>query len=227
MENGTLYIIASPIGNLEDITYRAINILRDKTDYVYCEDTRRTRKLLNHYNIKIPTQSLQNYSSNAKINRTVKILMDGKSISYLTDSGTPGLSDPGSKLVQYARQEGIPIIPIPGPSSLTSIISISGFASNNIIFTGFLSKKEGKKKRELEKLKVLNGVIVIFESPYRIKKLIKVLYEIFPDSEIIIAREMTKVFEEFITGSMIDIYNNIENIKELGEFTVAIMNKKR
>ncbi len=227
MEKGTLYIIATPIGNLSDITYRAINTLKEKTDYVYCEDTKHTRKLLTYYNLNLKTQSLHAHSSDAKIDRAVMLLNEGKTISYLTDSGTPGLSDPGSTLVRKARIQDIPIVPIPGPSALTSIISVSGFPSKNIIFAGFLSKKEGKKRRELEKFKNHHGIIVIFESPYRTKKLIKCIYELFPESEVIIGREITKIHEEFITGKIEKIHENIDEIKEKGEFTIAIFNKEK
>jgi 16S rRNA (cytidine1402-2'-O)-methyltransferase len=224
MSKGTLYIIASPIGNLSDITIRALNILKEKTDFVYCEDTRVTRRLLTHYNINAPLQSLHAHSSDAKVDHAIRLLNEGKSISYLTDSGTPGLSDPGSTLVKSARSQNIKIVPIPGPSALTSIISISGFQSKNILFAGFLSKKEGKKKKELNSLKEYNGIIVIFESPYRIKKLIANIHEIFPGCDIIIGREITKFYEEIITGTTEEVYNNIDNLKEKGEFTVAILN---
>ena len=226
LKQGILYIIASPIGNLEDFTIRAINTLKESTDIVFCEDTRRTKKLLNHYGINIKTQSLHEHSSKKKINFAIKLLKDGISIAYLTDSGTPGISDPGSKLIQESRQNNIKIIPLPGPSAQTSIISVSGFSANNIYFAGFLSKKDGKRKRELEKLKEYKSVIIIYESPYRIKKLLKTIANIFPKSDIIIGREMTKIHEEFLCGNISDILNNIDNIKELGEFTVAIDNSK-
>lgn len=221
---GTLYIIGTPIGNMHDITIRAVNILREEIDIVYCEDTRRTRKLLSYFNIDLATQSLHAHSSESKITQAVQLLKNGKKIAYMTDSGTPGLSDPGSMLVRKARLENISIVPIPGPSALTTIISVSGFPSKNIIFSGFLSKKEGKKRKELEKLRSYQGIIIIFESPYRIKKLIKLIYEIFPECEIIIGREITKIYEEFISGKIEEVYNKIDSIKEIGEFTLAIYN---
>ena len=224
MQSGTLYIVATPIGNLSDITIRALDTLKDKTDYIYCEDTKQTRKLLAFYNITHPVQSLHAHSSIKKVDKAVSILKDGKSISYVTDSGTPGLSDPGSILVRSARENNIDIVPIPGPSALTSIISVSGFPSKNIFFAGFLKKKEGKRKKELEKLKDINGIIVLFESPYRIKKMIVNIHEIFPNSEILIGREITKMHEEFISGNIEEIFNNIDELKEKGEFTVAIYN---
>jgi 16S rRNA (cytidine1402-2'-O)-methyltransferase len=226
MGKGKLYIIATPIGNLEDITLRAIKTLKDDTDYIFCEDTRQTGKILRHFSIKIPTLSFHSHSPLSRISRAVKIMCEGKNVSYLTDSGTPALSDPGSKLVSAARKSGIAVVPIPGASALATIISVSGFTGKNIIFTGFLSKKEGRRQRELEKLRDYKGVIVIYESPHRIKKLLKAVYAVFPHSEIIIGREMTKIHEEFIAGSAEEIHAAIDRIKERGEFTVAILNKK-
>lgn len=224
MNKGTLYIIASPIGNLSDITLRALETLKEKTDMIFCEDTRVSKRLLQHYNINAPVQSLHAHSSNAKIDYAVSLLNNGKSISYLTDSGTPGLSDPGSVLVRAARANNISVVPIPGPSALTSIISVSGFQSKNIIFAGFLSKKDGKKKKELKQLKEYGGIIIIFESPYRIKRLLENIAEIFPECEIMIGREITKFHEEFISGKAVEICEKIDTIKEKGEFTVAILN---
>ncbi|MCU0821509.1 MAG: 16S rRNA (cytidine(1402)-2'-O)-methyltransferase, partial [Spirochaetes bacterium] len=214
MNKGTLYIIGTPIGNLSDITIRAIETLKENTDYVFCEDTRISKRLLSHYNISVPLQSLHAHSPGAKVDYAISLLNDGKSIAYMTDSGTPGLSDPGSSLVKSARMNGIKIEPIPGPSALTSLLSVSGFQSKNIIFAGFLSKKEGKQKKELAGLKEYNGIIVIFESPYRIKKLLTSIHEIFPGCELVIGREITKFHEEFIAGTTEEIYNNIDRVKE-------------
>ncbi|MBN2040983.1 MAG: 16S rRNA (cytidine(1402)-2'-O)-methyltransferase [Spirochaetes bacterium] len=218
---GTLYIIATPIGNLEDITIRALSILKEKTDYVFCEDTRVSRKLLSHYNINLPAISFHSYSSAKKIDQAISYLEQNKSIAYLTDSGTPGISDPGAELVRAARYKGMPVIPIPGPSALTSITSVSGFPSKNIIFLGFLSKKDSKKIKELEKFKNFKGLLVMYESPYRIKKLLAAIYQVFPESEIIIGREITKMYEEFITGKIEEIIKDIDSLKAIGEFTVA------
>jgi 16S rRNA (cytidine1402-2'-O)-methyltransferase len=224
MEKGKLYIIATPIGNSEDITLRALRILREDVDCVFCEDTRRTGKLLNQYGIKCSIRSLHAHSTPAKIKSALSLLARGKTIAYCTDSGTPSVSDPGSALVSAARREGIEVIPLPGASALAAIVSVSGFPEKNIIFAGFLSKKEGKRRRELEKLKG-HGIIVLYESPYRIKKLIRSIAAVFPDSEMVIGREMTKLHEEFISGTTNDICENIDSILERGEFTVAIYNR--
>jgi len=221
---GILYIIGSPIGNLKDITIRALETLK-KVDLIYCEDTRQTKKILNTYEIKKPTKSLHSNSSSQKIETIIKLLKQDKSIAYLTDAGTPGISDPGHKLVNLVRLNNIKVIPIPGPSALTSLVSVSGFIAKDIFFAGFLSKKEGKKKKELESLKEKKGIIVIYESPYRIKKLLNLIADIFPENEIIIGREMTKIFEEYLNGKTSDLVKKINQIKIKGEFSVAILNQ--
>jgi len=227
MSQGILYIIATPIGNLEDITFRALKTLKEKVNYIFCEDTRHTNKLLMHFDIRIPTQSFHAHSPDSKIDFAVKKLEEGNSIAYVTDSGTPGISDPGAKLIRTARLKNIPVVPVPGPSALTSLISVSGYPSKNIIFLGFLSKNDNKKRKELLKLTDFKGIIVLFESPYRIKKLLAVIHEVFPDSQITIGREMSKIHEEFISGSIREVYNNIDNIKEMGEFTIGIFTEKQ
>ena len=224
-EPGTLYIIGTPIGNMEDITLRALRILSEKADAVFCEDTRQTRKLLNAHGISIPAYSLHEHTSIAKINDTVKRLEQGASFAYVTDCGTPAVSDPGSRLVNEARSRGIAVSPVPGPSALSAIVSVCGFPEKNILFSGFLSKKEGKRKNELKRLGLFRGIIVIYESPHRIRKCLKNICEIFPDSDILIGREMTKIHEEFISGTGREIESIIESVIEKGEFTIAIMNK--
>jgi 16S rRNA (cytidine1402-2'-O)-methyltransferase len=223
---GTLYIAATPIGNMEDITLRALKILKEETDYIYCEDTRNSKKLLSHYEIKLPVFSFHSYSSEKTIAGIIEKLRQGKTIAYLTDSGTPGISDPGAKIVRAAREQGIPIVPLPGASAVTTLLSVSGFPSKNIVFLGFLSRKENKIIKELEEFKEFKGIIVIFESPYRIKRLLPILNNIFPDSEIIIGRELTKYYEEFISGTVKNITKDLDNIKEKGEFTIAVYNNK-
>jgi 16S rRNA (cytidine1402-2'-O)-methyltransferase len=224
MSIGTLYVIATPIGNMEDVTFRAIRILKEQVGIVFCEDTRQTRKLLNHYGITAVTQSLYTHSSAQKIEDAIGLLRSGKSIAYVTDSGTPGISDPGSRLVDAALSRKIPVCPIPGPSALAAIVSVAGYHGKNIVFAGFLSKKENRRKNELLKLKESDGIIILYESPYRIKKLIHAISEIFPDSRVLIGREMTKLHEEFICGSITNLVTNIDALKEKGEFTVAIIN---
>ncbi len=221
-----LYVIASPIGNMEDITMRAARVLREDVDLVFCEDTRQTRKLLNHLGLGLPAYSLHSHSTEARINQAVNALLDGKKIAYLTDAGTPGISDPGARLVQEAAKNGIPVIPLPGPSALTALISACGFPDKEVIFAGFLSKKDGRRKNELKRLGEFDGLIVVYESPHRIIKLLAAIDEIFPGREIVIGREMTKIHEEFIRGSASEILKNEALITWKGEFSVVIRNRK-
>ena len=200
---GTLYIIASPIGNMEDITLRALRILKEEAQYAYCEDTRQTAKLLRHYGISLPLQSLHAHSSDEKVLRAVNLLLDGTSIAYLTDSGTPG------------------------PSALTAIASVAGFPEKNILFAGFLSKKDGKKKREIEHLLEFDGILVIYESPYRIKKLITILNDLVPDASIVIGREISKLYEEIRRGNVREIYESLDSLIERGEFAIALYRGKK
>jgi 16S rRNA (cytidine1402-2'-O)-methyltransferase len=224
MSTGILYIIATPIGNMEDITFRAIRILKEEVDLVCCEDTRQTRKLLNHYGIITATQSLHTHSSAQKIEGLIGLLLGGKSIAYVTDSGTPGISDPGSRLVDAARSRNITVCPIPGPSALAAIMSVAGYHGKNISFAGFLSKKENRRKNELLKLKESEGIIILYESPYRIKKLLIAINEVLPGSRVLIGREMTKFHEEFIFDRTENLVMKLDTIKEKGEFTIAIIN---
>jgi 16S rRNA (cytidine1402-2'-O)-methyltransferase len=227
MTPGMLYILATPIGNMEDITYRAVRLLKEHVDVVYCEDTRQTRKLLNHYGISVPTQSLHTHSSAQKIEGIIALLQEGKSIAYATDSGTPGLSDPGSRLVSAVRENGIPVCPIPGPSALAAVVSVSGYHGKTILFAGFLSKKDGRRKKELAAFREFSGIIILYESPYRIKKLINAIGEIFPGRKILIGREMTKLHEEFICDTVENLIAGAERIKEKGEFSVVIYNDRK
>ncbi|HOT43813.1 MAG TPA: 16S rRNA (cytidine(1402)-2'-O)-methyltransferase [Spirochaetota bacterium] len=227
MSSGILYILATPIGNMEDITFRAVRLLRENVDVVYCEDTRQTRKLLSHYGISVPALSLHTHSSPQKIEGVIDLIKGGKSIAYATDSGTPGLSDPGSRLVSAAREQGIPVCPVPGPSALAAIVSVSGYHGKSIIFGGFLSKKEGRRKKELAAFREFNGIIVLYESPYRIKKLIVAIGEVFPGRMLLIGREMTKLHEEFIYGKVDEIISAIDSVKEKGEFSVIVYNDIR
>ena len=225
MSQGTLYIIASPIGNLEDMTYRAVRILREEVGRVFCEDTRQTRKLLDHYGIDLPATSLHAHSGDERIRRACSLLEEGISLAYLSDCGTPGISDPGSLLVREARSRGLTVVPVPGPSALSALVSVAGFPEKQVIFTGFLSKRDGRMRRELQDLAEREGIIVIYESPYRIKRLIRMIAEIFPEKEVLIGREMTKFYEEFYSGTGIHLNQNVDKITEKGEFAIAIFNR--
>lgn len=222
----SLYIISSPIGNPEDITFRAIRILRDVVDIIYCEDTRQTGKVLSYHGISKPLRSLHMHSDEKKIYSLVDEIRNNKNIGYMTDSGTPGLSDPGSKIVSIARKEGVNIIPVPGVSALTALVSVSGFPEKTILFAGFLSKKPGKRVNELNRLKVHEGIIVVYESPHRIKKTLKDIGEVFPGREIVIGREMTKKFEEYIQFNSGVMDSVLASLSEKGEFAIGVLNRE-
>lgn len=223
--SGILYIVGTPIGNLEDMTLRSLRILKEEISVIFCEDTRQTKKLLNNYNIDLPTYSLHSHSSVKIIDKAINILKENKNIAYITDCGTPSVSDPGSKLVQIVRENNLQVSPLPGCSALTSLVSVSGFSGKNIIFAGFLSKKEGKRINELNKLKEFSGIIVIYESPHRILKTLKAIFSVFEDTEILIGREMTKFYEEFIHLKTNDDLSVLDSLKVKGEFSIAINNK--
>lgn len=223
-DKGTLYIVATPIGNLEDITLRGLSVLRDSADLILCEDTRYTAKLLNHYNIKKTTRPLHSHTSAGVIGKILERISLGENAAYVTDSGTPGISDPGSRLVSMARDVDIPVVPLPGPSALTSLVSISGFPSKRIAFGGFTTKKPGKRIRELEELKALKGIVVVYESPHRIEKMLRAVAEVFPGKNVVIAREMTKIHEEIISGTIEEIISRLESLTQKGEFAIAIDN---
>jgi len=225
-ETASLYIIAAPIGNPEDMTLRALRVLKETVAIIYCEDTRQTARVLSYHGINKPLRSLHMHSDDRKILSLISEVNNGVNIGYMTDSGTPGLSDPGSKIVSMARKEGINVIPIPGVSALTTLISVSGFPEKTVLFGGFLSKKPGKRVNELNRLKTHEGILIIYESPHRIKKTLKDIGEVFPGREIVIGREMTKKFEEYISfnsGSMDSIINELT---EKGEFAIGILNKE-
>ena len=226
MQAAQLYIAASPIGNIEDITLRALRILKEEVSIIYCEDTRHTGKLLEAHNIPLKMRSLHAHSSDERVAEACAALLAGQNIAYLTDAGTPGLSDPGSKLVSQARSAGIKVIPLPGPSALTALVSVSGFPEKNVLFAGFLSKKPGKRVHELEKLREFPGIIVLYESPHRIQKLLEAISGVFPENPLIIGREMSKRFEEFITGTASELSQKTNLVTKKGEFSLAIYNPK-
>jgi 16S rRNA (cytidine1402-2'-O)-methyltransferase len=220
---GKLYVVATPIGTLKDITLRAIEILKT-VDLVACEDTRVTGRLLYRYKIKVPMVSYHQHSTKEKIKKIIENLEDGKDVALTTDSGTPGISDPGAVLVKRAIDARIKIIPIPGPSALTAVLSVSGLASKGILFLGFLPKKKGRRKKfeEISEYLEKGLIIVLYESPYRIKRTLRELKLLSDQLGITLFREISKKFEETIyLKSPID-QNQIENIKTKGEFTLVI-----
>jgi 16S rRNA (cytidine1402-2'-O)-methyltransferase len=216
---GKIYIVSTPIGNLGDITYRAIETLKS-VDLIACEDTRHTLGLLNHFELKKPLISYHQHSKISKIEQIITEVENGKDVAVVTDAGTPGISDPGEKLIQAAIEAGIEVIPIPGVSAAITALSVSGLDTDEFVFIGFLPHKKGRQT----KLKEIAGekrTVVLYESPYRIKKLLNELLEFAGDRQVAVGRELTKKFEEIYRGKISEV---LPKIKEKGEFVVVLGN---
>lgn len=225
IEIGKLYIVATPIGNLEDITLRAIRILGE-VDYILCEDTRTTQNLLNKYNIKTKTMSYNAHSTDNKESTIINLLRGGKNLALVSDAGTPTISDPGVMLIANVRKEfgaEANIIPIPGPSALITALCASGISSAEFIFLGFIPHKKGRETifKEISNSK---RVVVFYESTHRILKTLASLIKYSPTFKIVIGRELTKQFEEFVSGTPAEVleYFNINKDKQRGEFVVIV-----
>ncbi len=219
----TLYIVATPIGNLEDISKRALRILSE-VDLVLCEDTRITKKLLNHYKINTPTISYHQHSKLKKIDQIVDFLKQGKELALVSDAGTPGISDPGNRLIELIRDKydlKVMIIPIPGPSAVISAASISGFPMDKFLFLGFPPIKN-KRDKFFQEIMASKYPVVFFESCYRILKTLTQLKELEKNLEIMVSRELTKKFETTYRGKIEKVINEIEKDKVKGEFVVVI-----
>ena len=219
-----LYIVATPIGNLKDITLRALEVL-GSVDLVLAEDTRVTRKLLDHYELKTPLESFHEHTDKRKIDRILELLQTGKNIALVTDAGTPGISDPGNFLVAQVRQKllEVSVQPIPGPSSITAAVSVAGIPMDEFVFYGFLPHKKGRQTK-LKSIAVSEMPVILLESTHRIEKLLEELNEYCPDKKITLTRELTKKFEEVLTGSPQDLLEKLKATPEKtkGEFVVII-----
>lgn len=222
---GALYVIATPIGNLEDITLRAIRLLGE-ADFVLCEDTRQTKKILSAYSINTPTLSYHEQSGKNKIKKIIDLLASGKNLALVTDAGTPSISDPGSYLISEVRKElpEVKIIAVPGPSALPAALSISGLPSSNFLFLGFLPHKKGRQTI-FNEIKESKRTLVFYESPHRILKTLETLAEVLPAGRIVVvARELTKIFEEVKSGSADQVFGFFLAFPEKvrGEFVVMV-----
>ena len=218
---GILYIVSTPIGNLGDITLRAIETLKS-VDLIACEDTRHTRILLDRYQIRTPTTSYFEYNKVKKTDYLVRVLKEGRSVALVSDAGTPGISDPGYKVIRACIDRAIPVVPIPGASALLTALVASGKPTNSFTFEGFLSPKPIKRKNQLKALKEEGRTVVLYESPHRILKLLTDLLEVYGDMEIVLARELTKKFEEIRRGKVSAELENLHKRGPKGEFIVII-----
>lgn len=221
--SGKLYIVSTPIGNLGDITLRAIEALKS-VDFIVCEDTRVTSVLLIHLQIKKELISFNAASEKFKAQKVIERITLGETCALVSDAGTPGISDPGTRLISLAIKENIELIAVPGVTALISALTLSGFPSDSFLFVGFLPNKKGRQK-ELKQLADEKRTIVVYESTYRIKKLITELNELMPQRQIVVCRELTKKFEEVIRGTVQSINSTLDKIVLKGEFVVVLAPK--
>jgi len=226
----TFSVVATPIGNLEDITLRALNVLR-KADLILCEDTRMTKRLLDHHIINVPTISYHTHSKLSRKEEIVAMLKEGKNLALVSDAGTPGISDPGIELVKYLRQElnaklgdgSVKIETIPGPSALTASIAIAGIPCADFTFLGFLPHKKGRETL-FKEIALSERTMIFYESPHRIMKTLNSLIEHCEVKKVTVCRELTKIFEEVVSGTALEVKNYFEKNKEKikGEFVVLV-----
>ena len=217
--NGILYLVATPIGNLEDITFRAINILKE-VDLIVAEDTRHTLKLLNHYEISKPLISYHRHNEEIKVAGLIEKLKEGQNIAVVSDAGTPAICDPGEVIVKEALKENIKVIPIPGACAFVNALVASGLDTKEFVFYGFLSINKKIRKEKLEQIKKENKTIILYEAPHKLKNTLEDLEEILENRKIVIARELTKIHEEFIKGTAKEILEKYTEPK--GEHVILI-----
>ena len=218
---GTLYLVATPIGNLEDMTFRAVRVLKE-CDVVAAEDTRRTGQLLKHFGLSKPMLSYFQFNEAKRSEEILERLKRGEKVALVTDAGSPGISDPGERVVRAVREAGLRVESVPGPCALVAALTASGLPTDEFHFIGFLPHKSGQRRKQLEALKQFAGTLVLYESPYRIEKLLVELAEVFPERQIVLARELTKKFEEFLRGTPVELLEVTKKRSLKGEFVVMV-----
>lgn len=219
--SGTLYVVSTPIGNLEDITLRALRILKEVA-IIAAEDTRHTQKLLSHFDIHTTLTSYHDFNKEEKTPILLSKMAEGASIAIVSDAGTPTLSDPGFYLIREAIRAGLPVSPIPGPAAALAALAVSGLPPDRFVFEGFLPKKKGARARRLEQLKPDPRTLIFYESPFRIVALLEEIKTILGDRPVVVAREITKMFEEFIRGSVTEVLEKIGKKTVKGEITLVV-----
>ena len=217
----TLYLVATPIGNLEDITLRALRVLKE-CDVVAAEDTRHTGQLLKRFEISKPMLSYFQFNEAKRSEEIIERLRRGEKVALVTDAGSPGISDPGERVVNAAIAAGFRVEAVPGACALIAALTASGLPTDEFHFIGFLPHKSGQRRKQLESLKTFSGTLALYESPYRIEKLLGELNEVFPDRQIVLARELTKKFEEFLRGKPVELLALLQQRKLKGEFVVLV-----
>ena len=216
---GTLYIVATPIGNLEDITLRAINVLKE-VDLIAAEDTRHTLKLLNHLEISKPMISYHRHNEDIRCDNLIKDLKSGKNIALVSDAGTPGICDPGEEIIKKSIEENIKIVPIPGACAMINALICSGLSTKEFVFLGFLPLNKKSRKEKLEEIKNSRKTVIIYEAPHKLKNTLEDLSNILEDRKLVLARELTKIHEEYIRGTVSDLLSIADNLK--GEMVIII-----
>lgn len=218
---GTLYIVSTPIGNLADITLRAIETLKN-VDLIAAEDTRHTKILLDRYDIRKPMTSYFEHNKVQKTEYLLEVLGEGRSVALVSDAGTPGISDPGYRIIRSCIDRSIPVVPIPGPTAFVAALTVSGKPTDSFVFEGFLSNKSARRKKELNKLKEEGRTAILYESPHRITKLLADILEVYGDVEVVIVREVTKKFEEIRRDKASALARYFAGERARGEFIVVI-----
>ncbi|MGZ4877236.1 MAG: 16S rRNA (cytidine(1402)-2'-O)-methyltransferase [Candidatus Angelobacter sp.] len=219
---GTLYVVATPIGNLEDITLRAVRVLKE-ADVIACEDTRHTAKLLHHYGIDKPTISYHEHNEAARAEELVAKLAQGLNVAQVSDAGMPGISDPGYRVIKLATERGMQVVPIPGPSAMVAALAASGLPTDSFQFLGFLPAKSGQRRTTLEALRHAQYTTVVYEAPHRIAETMKDVVELLgAERPVVLARELTKMHEEFIRGTAAQVLHRVQEHELKGEMTLLI-----
>ena len=219
----SLYVIATPIGNLEDLTFRAVRILREEVALIACEDTRQTHKLLEHYGIHKPLVSYHEHNETTRAPEILAALQNGQSVALVSDAGTPLISDPGYRVVNAAIEKGFAVVPVPGPSAILSALAASGLPTDEFRFIGFVPQKSGARRKAIEQLKRELSTVIAYESPHRILDCLADMAEILGNRRLALARELTKLHEEFLRGTAQSIREELEARPSIkGEITIVI-----
>lgn len=219
--SGTLYIVATPIGNLEDMTFRAVRILKE-VDLIAAEDTRHSRKLLSYFGITTALTSYYDHNQALKGERILAALCEGKQVALISDAGTPCISDPGYQLVRDALAEGIKVVPIPGACAAITALSAAGLPTNSFTFAGFPPNKEGKRRSFLASLATAHGTVVLYEAPHRLAATLADISTILGERQVVVARELTKIYEELLLGSTVQVRELVQDGRERGEVVILI-----
>jgi 16S rRNA (cytidine1402-2'-O)-methyltransferase len=219
--SGTLYLVATPIGNLEDITFRAVRLLREVA-IIACEDTRHTRKLLDHYGIERPTISYHEHNENSRAGELIERLESGQDIALVSDAGTPLVSDPGYRLVSQALHSGVRVVPVPGPSAILAALTASGLPTDSFYFGGFLPAKRNQRRAALQLCLEMDCTAIFYEAPHRIAATLEDISELLPGHPVVLSREITKLHEEFLSGDAQQVLKQLSEHNTRGEMTILI-----